>query len=56
MPEAQDIREIETGMRELLRQVSAEGLKRYLERVDKAEPLEKEKWCTTCNCDIQSAD
>ena len=45
MPAPQDIREVETGMRDLLRQVGAEGLKRYLERADEAEPLEKEKEC-----------
>jgi len=28
MPAPQDIREIETGMRDMLRQVGAEGLKR----------------------------
>jgi len=45
MPGPQDIREIETGMRDLLRQVGAEGLKRYLESADEAEPLAKEKDC-----------
>lgn len=45
MPSPQDIREIEAGMRELLRQVGAAGLKRYLERADEAEPLAKEKDC-----------
>jgi hypothetical protein len=45
MPAPQDIREIETGMRDLLRQVGAEGLKRYLERADEAEPLAKAKDC-----------
>jgi len=45
MPAPQDIREIETGMRDMLRQVGAEGLKRYLERADEAEPLAKEKDC-----------
>lgn len=45
IPEARDIREIETGMRDLLRQVGAEGLKRYLERADEAEPMEKVKEC-----------
>ena len=45
MPEAGDIREVETGMRKLLRKVGAEALKRYLERVDESEPLEKSKAC-----------
>lgn len=45
MPEPRDIREIESGMREMLRQVGAEGLSRYLERADEAEPLEQEKQC-----------
>jgi hypothetical protein len=45
MPDPKDIREVESGMRDLLRQVGAEGLKRYLERADEAEPLEKEKAC-----------
>lgn len=45
MPAPEDIREIETGMRDLLRRVGAEGLKRYLEGADEAEPLVKEKDC-----------
>jgi len=45
MPEPQDIREVECGMREILRQVGAEGLKRYLEGMDEAEPMEREKEC-----------
>lgn len=45
MPAPQDIREIETGMRDLLRQVGAASLKRYLERADEAEPLEKVMEC-----------
>ena len=45
LPEPQDIREVETGMRELLQKVGAEGLKRYLEQVDQAEPQEKEMEC-----------
>jgi hypothetical protein len=39
------IREVETGMRELLRRVGGEGLGRYLERTDQAEPMEKTKPC-----------
>ncbi len=39
------IREIETGMRQLLRRVGAEALGRYLERADEAEPREKTKPC-----------
>lgn len=45
LPEPQDIREVETGMRELLQKVGAEGLKRYLEQADQAEPQEKEMEC-----------
>ncbi len=45
LPEAQDIREVETSMRKLLQRVGAEGLKQYLEHADKAEPQEKEKEC-----------
>ena len=45
MPEPENIREIETGMREFLRQVGAEAMKRYLERADEVEPLEKSKPC-----------
>ena len=45
MPAPQDIREIETGMRDMLRQVGAEGLKRYLERADETERMEEEKDC-----------
>lgn len=45
MPEPQDMREVETGMRELLRRVGGEALSRYLERADETEPLEKEKEC-----------
>jgi hypothetical protein len=45
MPEARDIREVETGMRKLLRKVGAEALKRYLERADESEALEKAKDC-----------
>jgi hypothetical protein len=45
MPEAANIREVETGMRELLRKVGAEGLKRHLEQMDEREPLEKTKEC-----------
>ena len=45
MPEPHDMRELETGMREFLRQVGAEGLKRYWERADQAEVDEKEKAC-----------
>ena len=45
LAEPQDIREVETGMRELLQKVGAEGLKRYLEHADEAEPLEKVKDC-----------
>lgn len=44
-PEAQDIREVETGMRALLQKVGAEGLKRYLEGVDETEPEEEEIKC-----------
>lgn len=45
LPEAQDLREVETGMRELLREVGAEGLKRYLEHADEATLREKEMDC-----------
>ena len=45
LPGPQDIREIESGMRDLLRPVGAEGPKRYLERADRAEPSEGEKEC-----------
>jgi hypothetical protein len=45
MPEPQDMREVETGMRELLRRVGGEALSRYLEGADEAKPLEKEKEC-----------
>jgi hypothetical protein len=41
----QDIREVETGMRELLQKVGGEGLKRYLKHADEAEPQEKEMEC-----------
>lgn len=50
LPDPQDIREVETGMRELLQKVGAEGLKRYLEHADEAEPQEKE---TECECQGQ---
>lgn len=45
VPEPKDIREVEVGMRELLQKVGAEALGRYLEHMDEAEPLEKEKEC-----------
>ncbi len=45
MPAPENIRTVETGMRELLRKVGAEALSQYLERADEAEPLEKEKEC-----------
>ena len=45
LPAAKDIREVETGMRELLQKVGAEALGRYLEQADEAHPLEKEKEC-----------
>jgi hypothetical protein len=45
MPDPQDMREVETGMRELLQKVGAEALKRYLEHADEAKPLEKVKEC-----------
>lgn len=45
IPEAGDIREVETGMRQMLRKVGVEALKRYLEREDEAERLEKTKAC-----------
>ena len=45
LPSPQDIREVETGMRELLRKVGAEGLKRYLEHADEAERQEGEMEC-----------
>jgi Uncharacterised protein family (UPF0236) len=41
----EDIREIEMGMREIMRRVGAEALGRYLERMDQAEPFEKEIAC-----------
>jgi hypothetical protein len=46
-PNPQDIREVEIGMRKLLQKVGAEGMKRYLEHADQAEPQEKE---ITCEC------
>lgn len=45
LPEPQDIREVETGIRELLQKVGAEGLKRYLEHADETAPQEKEVDC-----------
>jgi hypothetical protein len=45
MPAPENIREVETEMRVLLRQVGAKALSQYLERADEAEPLEKEKEC-----------
>jgi len=45
MVDAQDIREVETGMREMLRRVGKEALSQYLERADEAEGLEQEKEC-----------
>jgi len=45
LPAAKDIREVELGMRELLRKVGAEALRRYLEQADEAEPQEKKKEC-----------
>ena len=42
---AEDIRDIETGMREMLQKVGAAGLKRYLETRDEAQAMEKEKAC-----------
>lgn len=45
LPAPQDIREVETGMRELLQKVGAEGLKRYLEQADEAKAQEKEMDC-----------
>jgi len=45
MPEPHDMRELETGMRELVRQVGAESLKQYLERADQTEAEEQEKAC-----------
>ena len=45
MPKPQDIREVEIGMRELLRKVGAEALVRYLEHADEAEVQEEEKAC-----------
>jgi hypothetical protein len=44
-PTGGGIREIETGLRELLRRVGGEALGRYWERVDEAAPLEKTKPC-----------
>lgn len=46
IPDPQDIREVETGMRELLRKVGAEGLQRYLEQMDGViQAQEKERDC-----------
>ncbi len=45
MPAPENIREVETEMRKLLRKVGAKALSQYLERTDEAEPLEKEKKC-----------
>lgn len=45
MAEPKDIREVETGKRELLREVGSEALSRYLGKADETEPLEKEKDC-----------
>jgi len=45
MPAPENIREVETGMRELLKKVGAEALSQYLIRADESEPLEKEKEC-----------
>jgi hypothetical protein len=45
LPAPKDIREVETGMRELLQKVGAEALSRYLEHADEAGPQEKEKDC-----------
>lgn len=45
MPTPENIRAVETEMRELLRKVGAEALSQYLERADEAEPKEKEKEC-----------
>lgn len=39
------MREIETGMRELLRRVGGEALVRYMEKTNQAEPHEKRKAC-----------
>ena len=40
-----DIRGLETELRELLKKVGGEALKRYLEQADEAAPLEKIKLC-----------
>lgn len=45
LSDPQNIREVETGMREMLQKVGAEGLKRYLEHVDEGEAREKEMAC-----------
>lgn len=45
LPSPQDIREVETSMRELLQKVGAEGLKRYLERTDEDKSQAKEMDC-----------
>ena len=45
LPAPKDIREVETGMRELLRRVGAEGLSQYLERADEEERMEEEQDC-----------
>ena len=42
-----DMRELEMGMREIMRSVGAEALRRYLERMDQAEPFEK---TIPCEC------
>lgn len=46
LPNPNDIREVEMGMRELLQKVGAEALSRYLECADEADAAEKEKECS----------
>jgi len=46
LPAPKNIREVETGMREMLKKVGSEALSRYLVQADEAEVQEKEKRCT----------
>ena len=45
LSDPQDIREVETTLREILREVGAAGLKRYLEQMDGCVSQQKEKEC-----------
>ena len=48
LPNPQDIREVETGMREFLQKSGAEGLKRYLEQMD--EQVQPQEKASDCEC------